>query len=108
MQPADKVVAYYYDEESSDYSYNYVHPWRPIRSKLVHTLITGYGLQNQMVIHRPTPRTHEQLTEVCLAFGCAKRALWGGGGASGLPLTPWSHTQAQVVGCAPAACAHAA
>ncbi len=60
---ADRVVAYYYDEQTSEYSYNYIHPWRPIRSKLVHSLISGYGLPQQMVVHRPRASSYEQLTE---------------------------------------------
>ncbi len=63
MKASDKVVAYYYDQDYGNYTYGYAHPWRPHRSKLVHSIVDGYGLGKVMVVHRPNPRTFEQLTE---------------------------------------------
>lgn len=63
MKAADKVVAYFYDEESGNYTYGYAHPWRPHRTKLVHSLVDGYGLPGQMLVHRPQSRSFDQLTE---------------------------------------------
>jgi histone deacetylase 1/2 len=63
MQKQQPVVAYYYDEESGNYCYTVNHPWRPHRSKLVHNLVTGYNLEKEMIVHRPRPRTFEEITE---------------------------------------------
>lgn len=57
-----KVVSYFHDDESGIYMYNPAHPWRPHRSTLVHSLVSGYELDNKMVIHRPRPRSFEELT----------------------------------------------
>ena len=62
MDSGKPVVAYYYDDESGNYCYTVNHPWRPHRSKLVHNLVTGYGLELEMIVHRPRPRTFELLT----------------------------------------------
>jgi len=43
--------------------YNPAHPWRPHRSTLVHSLVSGYDLNDKMMIHRPTARTYDQLTQ---------------------------------------------
>jgi histone deacetylase 1/2 len=63
MERQKPVVAYYYDEESGNYCYTVNHPWRPHRSKLVHNIVTGYNLEKEMIVHRPRPRTFEELTE---------------------------------------------
>eukprot|EP00879_Flechtneria_rotunda_P002734 GHRR01002941.1.p1 GENE.GHRR01002941.1~~GHRR01002941.1.p1 ORF type:complete len:613 (+),score=257.58 GHRR01002941.1:137-1975(+) len=63
MEPHKPVVAYYYDEESGNYCYTVNHPWRPHRSKLVHNIVRGYNLEKEMIVHRPRPRTFEELTE---------------------------------------------
>jgi histone deacetylase 1/2 len=36
---------------------------RPHRARLAYTLVQGYGLDNQMKVFRPQPRSFEQLTE---------------------------------------------
>jgi acetoin utilization deacetylase AcuC-like enzyme len=63
MKKQEKTVSYFYDDESGNYMYNPSHPWRPHRTKLVHSLVTGYGLPNEMVVHRPRPRTFDELTQ---------------------------------------------
>jgi histone deacetylase 1/2 len=64
MEPVTgtKVVSYFHDDDGGMYMYNPAHPWRPHRSTLVHSLVSGYDLNDKMVIHRPRPRTYEELT----------------------------------------------
>ena len=63
MQKQDKQVSYFYDEDAGTYMYNVAHPWRPHRTKLVHSLVEGYGLEKEMMVRRPRPRTREELTQ---------------------------------------------
>jgi len=63
MKKQERTVSYFYDDESGNYMYNPSHPWRPHRTKLVHSLVTGYGLPNEMIVHRPRPRTFDELTQ---------------------------------------------
>jgi acetoin utilization deacetylase AcuC-like enzyme len=63
MQKQDKQVSYFYDDESGNYMYNVAHPWRPHRTKLVHSLVEGYGLEKEMMVRRPRARTRDELTQ---------------------------------------------
>lgn len=58
---SNKVVAYYYDEEVGNF--NDVNLMRPHRVRLAHNLIDGYGLQKQMMVHRPTRMKPEEMQE---------------------------------------------
>jgi histone deacetylase 1/2 len=79
MEKQKPVVAYYYDEESGNYCYTVNHPWRPHRSKLVHNLVTGYNLEQEMIVHRPRARTFEEITEFhadgerCCCCACSRQ-----------------------------------
>lgn len=59
----DKAVAYFYDLEIGNFCYGGGNPMRPHRARLVYSLLKSYGLMQNMILHRPTPRTFEQLTE---------------------------------------------
>lgn len=61
MSQKQKQVAYFYDEEMTNYNYGGGNPMRPHRVRLTTNLITGYGLTDQMRIMRPMPRTREEI-----------------------------------------------
>lgn len=63
MMKSEKTVAYFYDEELGNYTYGGGNPMRPHRVRLTHSLVDNYGLTNKLLVHRPTPRTAEELTE---------------------------------------------
>ncbi|KAJ2716009.1 hypothetical protein H4R19_000887 [Coemansia spiralis] len=48
-----KRVTYYYDEEVGNYNYGYMHPMKPFRMRMAHSLVTAYGLDKQMCVVRP-------------------------------------------------------
>ncbi|KAJ2758314.1 histone deacetylase (class I) Clr6, partial [Coemansia nantahalensis] len=48
-----KRVTYYYDEEVGNYHYGYMHPMKPFRMRMAHSLVTAYGLDKQMSVVRP-------------------------------------------------------
>lgn len=90
-QPSNKAVAYFYDEEIGNFCYGGGNPMRPHRARLTYSLVDNYGLGKQLIIHRPVPRSFEQLTEFHadgeaggLAWpGCAGWWLVAWGGRSG-------------------------
>ncbi len=59
----DRVVSYFYHEEIGNFCYGGGNPMRPHRARLVFSLLKTYGLTQNMSIHRPAPRSFEQLTE---------------------------------------------
>ncbi|GFR46630.1 hypothetical protein Agub_g8235 [Astrephomene gubernaculifera] len=62
MKAAEKVVAYYYDDEIGNYDYGGGNPMRPHRARMCYTLVDSYGLTKKMMLQRPRPRTFEELT----------------------------------------------
>lgn len=95
MEPAKPVVAYYYDEEGGNYCYTVNHPWRPHRSKLVHNLVTGYDLEKEMIVHRPRPRTFDEITEFHADGGCRGGNEQAGSRSSGCCSRHWIHARAR-------------
>lgn len=59
----DRIVGYFYDEEIGNYCYGGGNPMRPHRARLVYSLVSSYGLHKNLIVHRPVPRSFEQLTE---------------------------------------------
>ncbi|KAL6764497.1 hypothetical protein V8C86DRAFT_2471108 [Haematococcus lacustris] len=60
---SSRTVAYFYDEEIGNFCYGGGNPMRPHRARLVYSLLKSYGLTKSMLVHRPEPRSFEQLTE---------------------------------------------
>lgn len=56
-------MSYFYDEEIGNFCYGGGNPMRPHRARMVYSLLNGYGLSKGMKIHRPEPRSFDQLTE---------------------------------------------
>ncbi len=59
----DRPVSYFYDLEIGNFCYGGGNPMRPHRARLVYSMLNAYGLMQRMDMHRPQPRTFEQLTE---------------------------------------------
>lgn len=62
MKASEKVVSYFYDEELGNFCYGGGNPMRPHRVRLTHSLVNNYGMDKQLVVHRPRPQTAEQIT----------------------------------------------
>lgn len=58
-----KRVSYFYDEEIGNFCYGGGNPMRPHRARMVYSLLNSYGLLKHVELHRPQPRSFEQLTE---------------------------------------------
>ncbi|MEW5298362.1 MAG: hypothetical protein WDW36_001494 [Sanguina aurantia] len=63
MAGKTKNVSYFYDEEIGNFCYGGGNPMRPHRARMTYSLVDSYGLGKQMCVHRPQPRSFEQLTE---------------------------------------------
>ncbi|KAG2437411.1 hypothetical protein HXX76_006063 [Chlamydomonas incerta] len=63
MKSAEKVVAYFYDEEIGNYCYGGGNPMRPHRARMCYSLVDSYGLTKKMAVQRPRPREFEELTD---------------------------------------------
>ncbi|GIL69817.1 hypothetical protein Vretifemale_631 [Volvox reticuliferus] len=63
MKPAEKVVAYFYDDDIGNYCYGGGNPMRPHRARMCYTLVDSYGLTKKMMVQRPRPREFEELTQ---------------------------------------------
>jgi histone deacetylase 1/2 len=59
----EKRIGYYYDEEIGNFCYGGGNPMRPHRARMVYSLLKAYGLTNNLIVHRPEPRSFDQLTE---------------------------------------------
>jgi histone deacetylase 1/2 len=46
-----KKVAYFYDTDIGNYSYEAGHPMKPFRIRLTHSLVMTYGLYKKMEIY---------------------------------------------------------
>lgn len=57
-----KQVVYYYDEEVGNFCYGGGNPMRPHRARMVFSLLKHYGLLKHVSLHRPIPRTFDELT----------------------------------------------
>ncbi|KAJ2655060.1 hypothetical protein GGH99_007234, partial [Coemansia sp. RSA 1285] len=57
-----KRVTYYYDEDVGNYNYGYMHPMKPFRMRMAHSLVAAYGLDRKMSIVRPPRASKQQLT----------------------------------------------
>ncbi|KAJ1728157.1 histone deacetylase (class I) Clr6 [Coemansia sp. Benny D160-2] len=57
-----KRVTYYYDEDVGNYNYGYMHPMKPFRMRMAHSLVAAYGLDKKMSIVRPPRASKQQLT----------------------------------------------
>jgi histone deacetylase 1/2 len=64
MKKRDTIVSYFYDEEVGNYCLggNQPNPMRPHRARMTHSLLTGYNMDQKLVVNRPTPRSFDQLT----------------------------------------------
>ncbi|KAG2487168.1 hypothetical protein HYH03_014150 [Edaphochlamys debaryana] len=62
MKPAEKVVAYFYDDEIGNFCYGGGNPMRPHRARMAYTLVDSYGLTKKMALQRPRPRDFDELT----------------------------------------------
>jgi acetoin utilization deacetylase AcuC-like enzyme len=54
-------VAYYYKEDTGHHHFGPGHPMKPIRMKLAHHLILGYGLYRKMECYRPHVASAEEM-----------------------------------------------
>ncbi|CAL8465253.1 g4788 [Coccomyxa elongata] len=63
MSFRDKTVGYFYDEELTNHNYGGGNPMRPHRVRLTHSLVSNYGLNSKMYVHRPQARSKEQIEE---------------------------------------------
>ncbi len=59
----ERVVSYFYDEEIGNFCYGGGNPMRPHRARMVYSLLKSYGLAKNMMVHRPEPRSFDELTE---------------------------------------------
>ncbi|PIA12995.1 histone deacetylase Clr6 [Coemansia reversa NRRL 1564] len=57
-----KRITYYYDEEVGNYNYGYMHPMKPFRMRMAHSLVTSYGLDKQMTVIRPPRASALEMT----------------------------------------------
>jgi histone deacetylase 1/2 len=64
MKKRDAIVSYFYDEEIGNYCLggNQPNPMRPHRARMTHTLLTGYKLDQKLIVNRPQPRSFDELT----------------------------------------------
>ncbi|KAJ2733117.1 hypothetical protein H4R23_002689 [Coemansia sp. Cherry 401B] len=56
-----KRIAYYYDEEVGNYNYGYMHPMKPFRMRMAHSLVSAYGLDKHMDVIRPPRATAQEM-----------------------------------------------
>ena len=54
-------MAYYYKEDTGHHHFGPGHPMKPIRMKLAHHLILGYGLYRKMECYRPHVASAEEM-----------------------------------------------
>ncbi len=79
MKAADKVVAYFYDDDIGNFCYGGGNPMRPHRARMAYTLVDSYGLTKKMMVQRPRPREFEELTEFHADGGCGQAGVRAGG-----------------------------
>ncbi|KAJ2004354.1 histone deacetylase (class I) Clr6 [Coemansia thaxteri] len=60
--PLKKRITYYYDEEVGNYNYGYMHPMKPFRMRMAHSLVAAYELDKKMNVIRPTRASSLQMT----------------------------------------------
>ena len=48
---------------AANFNYGGGNPMRPHRVRLTHSLVANYGLNQKMYVHRPEPRTPEELEQ---------------------------------------------
>ena len=106
-------MAYYYKEDTGHHHFGPGHPMKPIRMKLAHHLILGYGLYRKMECYRPHVASAEEMAafhsddyidflrrvtpESIKAFqgqmqkcACARGVTRAGGGGGGGGTRGWS------------------
>ncbi|KAJ1759821.1 histone deacetylase (class I) Clr6 [Coemansia sp. RSA 1807] len=57
-----KRITYYYDEEVGNYNYGYMHPMKPFRMRMAHSLVSAYGLDKHLNVVRPPRASALEMT----------------------------------------------
>ena len=60
---ANKIVSYYYDEDTANYCLGGGSVMRPHRVRMTNTLVKEYNLDEKMMVMRPVPRSEDDLEQ---------------------------------------------
>ncbi|KAJ2449271.1 histone deacetylase (class I) Clr6 [Coemansia sp. RSA 2336] len=62
LKEAPKRITYYYDEEVGNYNYGYMHPMKPFRMRMAHSLVSAYRLDRELNVIRPPRASALEMT----------------------------------------------
>ena len=63
-------VAYFYDPDVGNFHYGPLHPMKPQRLTVTHSLVLNYGLHKKMQVYRPYIANGPDMNRLVFIFCC--------------------------------------